>query len=206
VEELIAQGVLKTPRIIEAFRAIDRKDFVPEEHRDEAYGNYPIQIGHRQTISQPYVVALMLELLKPALGEKIMDVGSGSGWQTALLSHIVGNKGKVFGIELVPELKEIGEKNVSKYNFVKKGIASFHAMSAEDGIPEEAPFNAIIAGAAAQEVPEAWKTQLKTGGRIVMPIRNSIYLFVKNEDGTFSKEEYSGVVFVPFIVKNPQKD
>ena len=113
VKELITNGALKTPRIIEAFRAIDRKDFVPEELQDEAYGNYPLQIGYGQTISQPNTVAFMLELLAPELGNKIIDVGSGSGWQTALLAHIVGPKGKIFGIELVPELKKMGERKKS---------------------------------------------------------------------------------------------
>ena len=202
VKELITNGVLKTPRIIEAFQAIDRKDFVPKELAYEAYGNYPLQIGHGQTISQPYTVALMIELLAPELGNKIMDVGSGSGWQTALLAHIVGPEGKIFGIELVPELKEMGERNVSKYNFVKKGIVKFRTINAEVGIPEEAPFDCIIAGASAQKMPQAWKEQLKVGGRIVMPIRESIYLFTKNKDGSLSKKEYPGFIFVPFISKN----
>ncbi|KKU46623.1 MAG: Protein-L-isoaspartate(D-aspartate) O-methyltransferase [Parcubacteria group bacterium GW2011_GWB1_46_8] len=107
VTRLIQSNVLKTSAIIDAFKKIDRKDFVLEAFADEAYGNYPISIGGGQTISQPWTVAFMLELLNPLAGDRVLDIGSGSGWTTALLAHIVKDskkQGKVFGIEIVPEL------------------------------------------------------------------------------------------------------
>ena len=195
--------MLKTLLVIEAFKAIDRKDFVSNEYRDEAYIDTALPTGEGQTISQPHTVAFMLELLQPQKGNKILDVGSGSGWQTALLAHIVGSKGKVFGIERVSAVKKMGDENIAKYNFIKKGIVTNLEMNAENGIPQEAPFDRIIAGAAGEGVPDAWKEQLKVGGRIVMPIRDSVHLFVKKKDGSFDEEIFPGFVFVPFI-KEPK--
>lgn len=193
------EGILKTPRIIEAFQNIDRADFVLSEYKSEAYGDYPLPIGERQTISQPYTVAFMLELLQPKPGNKILDVGSGSGWTTALLSHIVGKSGKVIGIEVVPELKAFGEKNIAKYNFIKKGVTEFRSLNAENGIPDEAPFTRILSGASAQTTPEAWKKQLALSGRIVSPVKDKIILLIKKSEREFEKKEYPGFAFVPFI-------
>lgn len=202
VQSLIKQNILKTPHIIEAFKAIDRKDFVPEEYKNEAYIDTALPTGEGQTISQPYTVAFMLELLQPEKGNKIMDVGSGSGWQSALLAHIVGPKGKVFGIERISEVKKMGDENIGKYNFIKKGIVVNLEMNAENGIPQEAPFDRIIAGASGEEVPKAWKKQLKIGGRIVMPIGGSIHLFIKKKGGSFDEQAFLGFAFVPFVTKN----
>ena len=122
INSLIKDGYLKTLEIIEAFKLIDRTDFVLEEYKNEAYVNAPLPIGFGQTISQPLTVAFMLELLEPKAGEKILDVGAGSGWVSALLAKIVGDKGKIIGIERISELKEMAEKNIAKYNFIEKGI------------------------------------------------------------------------------------
>ena len=203
---LILGGALKNPHIIDAFRVIDRADFVPEEKRTEAYENYPIPIGYGQTISQPQTVAFMLEHLAPEEGNKILDVGSGSGWQTALLAHIVGPHGKIIALELIPELKELGEKNAEKYGFVSEGRAEFHALNAKDGFPLEAPFDRIIAAASlpvrlvgAHVVRLTWKTELKVGGRIVVPLGESIMLLKKKTDSLFEEHEFPGFLFVPFI-------
>lgn len=216
VKQLVEKGVLKTPRIIEAFRAIDRKDFVTDEYKDVAYEDTALPLTAEQTISQPSTVAFMLELLAPKPGQKVMDVGSGSGWTTALLAHIVSSGkihtnenasarekiGKVFAIERILELKAFGDKNISKYNFIKKGVVTTLHTSAEGGIPQEAPFDRILAGASAEKIPEAWKNQLAATGCIVMPIKNSIWRFIKNSDNSFEKEEHPGFVFVPFITRH----
>jgi len=207
ISNLIEQGWLKKPRIIEAFKKIKRIDFLPasqlggpEDSKSLAELNEALPIGYGQTISQPLVVAFMLEQLQPKLGHKILDVGSGSGWTTALLSEIVGDKGKVIAIELVEELRDFGEKNTAKYNFVKKGIAEFLCTDGSKGYEKEAPFDRILASASALKIPLAWKKQLKIGGRIVMPIKNSIWVFIKNSEDSFEKIEHPGFAFVPLII------
>lgn len=199
VEELTESGVLKTPALIDAFRTIDRKDFVSPGYAQEAYENYPLPIGAGQTISQPYTVAFMLELLQPKAGQTIMDVGAGSFWQTAMLAHVVGEHGKVYAIERIPELVAKGKENLAKYDFLKEGRVEVRQENAQNGILESAPFDRIIAAAAAEELPRAWKEQLAVGGRIVAPIKDTITCYTKNEDGTFSEEVHHGFAFVPFV-------
>jgi protein-L-isoaspartate(D-aspartate) O-methyltransferase len=201
VDSLIQEGWLKTPRIIEAFRQIKRVDFLPDENKDLAELNEALPIGYGQTISQPLVVAFMLELLDPRPGDKILDVGSGSGWTSAILAQIVGEKGKVIAIDIVPELVEFGKKNISKYDFVKKGRALFICADGSKGYQKESPYDKILASASAIELPKAWKEQLKIGGRIVTPIGTSIWLFVKKSENEFEETEYPGFVFVPLITK-----
>lgn len=199
IDNLIKDEWLKTPRIIEAFKRIKRIDFMPEDMKDLAGLNEALPIGDGQTISQPLVVAFMLEKLQPEPGEKILDVGAGSGWTTALLAEIVGEKGRVLGIEIVPDLKEFGERNVSKYSFIEKGITEFILGDGSKGYEKEAPYDKILASASAKEIPKAWKEQLKIGGRIVTPVDTSIWLLVKKSSEEFEKSEYPGFVFVPLI-------
>jgi protein-L-isoaspartate(D-aspartate) O-methyltransferase len=199
VDYLVSLGVLKTKRIIEAFNKIDRRDFVIDELKDQAYLDSALPIGYGATISQPYVVAFMLELLNAASGEKILDIGSGSGWTTTLIAYLVGTKGRVFAIERIPELKEFGEENCAKYNFVEKGIAKFICADGSKGLAKEAPFDGIHAAASSANIPEEWRNQLKPGGRIVAPVNQSIWMIVKNLDGSFSEYEYPGFVFVPLV-------
>lgn len=206
IDSLIKDGWLKTPRIIEAFRKINRADFVSEETKDLAELNEALPISCGQTISQPLTVAFMMEQLQPEPGQKILDIGSGSGWTTALLAEIVGETGKVIAIEIIPELVEFGKKNVAKYNFIDKGIAKFICSDGSKGYEKEAPFDRILASAAVQgEIPEVWKSQLKVGGRIVAPVRNSIWLLIKKSEDEFEKIEYPGFAFVPLIVP-PRRD
>lgn len=197
IKHLIKEGWLRTPAIIEAFYKIKREDFLPPDLKELAELNEPISIGYGQTISQPLVVAFMLELLEPRVGDKVLDVGSGSGWTTALLSEIVGKEGRVIGIELIPELKEFGEKNVSKYNFVKEKRAIFICGDGSKGFEPEAPYDRILVSATCKEVPEALKNQLKVNGKIVLPINHSILAFKKNKKGDLEGSEYPGFVFVP---------
>jgi len=201
IDSLIKEGWLKTQRIIKAFRKIKRVDFLPEDLKNLAELNEALPIGYGQTISQPLVVAFMLELLEPREGEKILDVGSGSGWTTALLAEIVGEKGKVIAIEVIPELVEFGKNNVKKYNFIEKRIVEFVCADGTKGYQKEAPFDKILVSAEAKKLYPAWKEQLNVGGRIVVPIMNSIWLFVKKSKEDFEKREFPGFVFVPLIEK-----
>jgi len=226
IDDLIGGGWLKDDRIVSAFTKIKRVDFMTPGMEDLAQLNEALPIGYGQTISQPLVVAFMIELLEPKEGEKILDVGSGSGWTTALLAELVGEMGKVVAVELIPELKTFGESNVGKYDFIKRGIAQFICGDGSKGCEKQAPFDKILASASirsvkneipnqgkedksssspfagareGKEIPPAWKDQLKIGGRIVAPIDSSIWLFVKKNETEFEETEYPGFVFVPFV-------
>ncbi len=166
---------LKTKEIIEAFLKIDRKFFVPKEYLEEAYGDYPLSIGSGQTISQPWTVAFMLELLEPQKGQKILDIGFGSGWTTCLLAEIVGEKGKVYGIEIVPEVFEFGKKNVEKFNFLEKGRVELFLGDGSKGLKEKAPFDRILVSAAAEKVPQPLIEQLNDPGILVIPVGKPYY-------------------------------
>jgi len=203
VNDLIKEGWLKTDRIIEAFKEIKREDFVPEDIKDLAGANKPLPIGFGQTISQPLTVAFMLELLQPMPGDKVLDVGAGSGWTSALLAFIQKKEsGKVIAVELLPELVEFGRKNIGKYGFMEKGIVEFICADGSKGFQKEAPYDKILVSAASSAkagLPPALKEQLKVKGRIVCPIENSIWLFIKKDEKQFEEKEYPGFVFVPLV-------
>jgi len=199
ITELIASGWLKTPRMIETFSQIKREDFVLEEEKDWAYINDALSIGYNQTISQPLVVVLMIELLSPQSGEKILDIGAGSGWTTAILAYLVKPKGKVIAMDIIPELVEFAKKNVGKYNFVKKGIVQFLCADGKLGYEKESPYDKILVSASAFEVPQELFKQLKIGGKMVLPIEESIVLIEKTSQNDYKKQEFPGFVFVPLV-------
>jgi len=199
IDELIKGGWLKTPEIINAFRKVKRKDFLPEDAKDLDELNQALPIGFGQTISQPLTVAFMLELLQPKPGDKILDVGAGSGWTSALLAKIVGSKGKVFAMEIIPELVEFGKNNVAKYGFLENQIIEFICQSGFEGFEKETPYDKILVSASGKEASEELKKQLKINGRLVCCIKNSIWLFIKKNKNEFEEKEYPGFVFVPLV-------
>jgi len=199
IDELIKDGYLRSPEVIDAFLRIDRADFVNTHIIDEAYGNYPLHIGFNQTISQPATVAFMLELLKVQKGDKVLDVGSGSGWQTALLATLVGHTGQVFAVERIDELLTFGRQNCQKFNFDN---IEFILGDGSKGLEDIAPFDRIIVAAAAPEIPPEFKKQLKVGGRLVIPIgegTQDIVMVEKQSDKKYYEERRPGFVFVPLI-------
>lgn len=198
-ESLIASlkdsGAIKTPEVEDAFRAIDRSRFVPPNMKRDAYADAALPIGAGQTISQPTVVAFCLEWLSAQSGDRVLDVGSGSGWTTALLANIVGPSGLVIGVERIPELVAFGSENLSKYSF-----KNAHIEQAGDklGRPDAALFDRILVSAAAGEVPNALKQQLKGGGRMVIPVQDAICVVDRIGDG-FKTVRHEGFAFVPLI-------
>lgn len=195
IRGMMEYGALRTPKIIEAFRVIDRKYFVPDWFADEIYGDYPLPIGENQTISQPTTVAFMLELLGAEEGDRVLDIGSGSGWTTALLGHIVGENGEVIGLERQKVLVGQGRRNIRHFGFAHVRIEE---AGEKLGMPGE-KFDAILVSASAPEIPEQLIEQLKTGGRLVIPVQNSVYRFVKESETEVRREEYPGFIFVPLI-------
>ena len=202
INELLQSDYLNTLRIINAFEKVDRADFVSKESQWEAYENFPLSIGHGQTISQPATVAFMLEKLQPEKGNKILDVGSGSGWQTAMLAEIVGPKGQVIGMEIKDDLVKLGQRNVAKYSYPNLKIIKGNGWQ---GLPDEVPFDRIVVAAAAATVPDALKQQLKVGGRLVIPVgrgMQDIIVVDRVDKDHFNEQYFPGFVFVPLINDN----
>lgn len=208
-DNLIKEGWLKTPEIIEAFKKIKRQDFLPEGSKNLADLNEALPIGFGQTISQPLTVAFMLELLKPQAGDKILDVGAGSGWTSALMAFITGKEGKVIAIEIVPELADFGKNNVAKYGFIKNGIVNYMCGDASKGfLPagrqvknKEIYDKILVSASSSSDISAELKEQLKIGGRLVCVIRNSVWLYIKKSKNEFEQKEHKGFVFVPLVQK-----
>ncbi len=180
VNYLIIHRYLKTPEIINAFLKIDRKDFVPEDFKDEAYEDIPIPLEHGQTTSAPCVIAITLELLQPKKGDKILEIGTGSGYLTALLSCLVGEKGKIYTIEYFKDLAEFAKKNLNKYNI--NNVVFFTGDAKKIKLPEKV--DKIVSGACIKsltEIPFAWISLLKDNGIIVTPcqLENNVQYLVK---------------------------
>ncbi len=189
VKHLIDRGVLKTERIVKAFLKVDRADFVRSGFLDSAYGDFPLPIGQGQTISQPYTVAFMFELLQPEEDSLILDVGCGSCWTTALLATIA-KEGKVIGVEIVKELVEFCKSNLNRYGF--GNIEIYHSDKLP---PSDGSYDRILVSAAARELPEELVNAMKDNAIMVIPIRSSIFKVEKRNNNLMMEEHY-GFAFV----------
>lgn len=198
VEYLKRRGTLKTPILIEAFLANDRCDFVPVELLNRAYEDHALPIGFGQTISQPYTVAFMMELLQPEPGNEILDVGFGSGWTTGILASAVGMRGAVYAVEIVPEVYQFGKENLEKYDYPN---IELYPGSWEDVPSRE--FDRILVSAAAASVPKKLIEKLRVGGKMVIPVKTgfgqSIRLVEKVSENSLYEQNYPGFVFVPLV-------
>lgn len=201
VTHLIKRGSLVTPALIRAFTEIPRREFIPTDLRKLAVADIALPIGSGQTISQPSTVAFMLELLEPEPGQTILDVGSGSGWTSALLGSVVGEKGRVIALERLPELCQQTKENIAKFGLDRAGIVQCFCKSGSEGYAVSAPYDRILVSAAGEKIPEALKSELAPGGILVMPVRNALVRLRKKGKNEFQEEEFPGFVFVPFIEK-----
>ena len=185
-------------RVMQAMARVPRVDFVPDDLAERAYDNGALPIGHGQTISQPYIVALMTDLLEPEPDQVVLEVGTGSGYQTAVLSLLYR---QVYSLEIVPELSAAAAQRLQRlgYHNVETRVGDGHA-----GWPEHAPYDAIIVTAAAAQVPPALLEQLRPGGRMVVPVGppyqyQVLKLLEKQDTGAISSRELIGVAFVPMV-------
>lgn len=179
-----------------AFQAVPRYNFLPPEVVEQAGLDKPLPIGFGQMNSQPSTVAMMLDWLQVEPGQKILDIGSGSGWSTALLSHLTGPKGTVTAVEIVPQLVEFGQTNCDRLSISN---ANFHQASIIYGWVSAAPYDRILVSAAGRRVPPELIGQLKPGGRLVIPIRSSVLVINKDKKGETAQAEHPGFAFVPLI-------
>ena len=184
--------------ILNAFSKVKRENFIPENMKNFAYEDNALPIGEGQTISQPYTIATMLALLSLKKGQRVLEAGSGCGYVLALISKIVGSKGKVYGIEII---KSLADK--SKINLIEYSNVAVYNKNGKEGLNEKAPFDRIIISAALEEIPEHLVQQLKDKGLIVAPIgsqyEQTLTSFQKVNDKLEVREEIPGFVFVPFV-------
>ncbi|MFA4999559.1 MAG: protein-L-isoaspartate O-methyltransferase [Parcubacteria group bacterium] len=199
INKLVLQGYIKSSEIERAFREIDRAEFLPETQKQFAGEDRPLSIGYDQTISQPFTVAFILNLLDPQKGDNILDVGTGSGWQAALLATVVAPEGKVITVERVKELADTAKLNLEKFGLISNGSVIAVNGNALNINPEWPVFNKIVSAAEYDIVPESWKNALAVGGRIVMPVSGRLIVADKISRTEFDVKEYPGFSFVPLI-------
>jgi protein-L-isoaspartate(D-aspartate) O-methyltransferase len=185
-------------RVSAAFDAVAREEFLPAAERGRASYDGPLPIGHGQTSSQPRTVAAMLRLLEVAPGQRVLDVGAGSGWTTALLAHLVGSNGLVVGVELVPELAVWGEENVRRTSGVWASVRP--AVPGVLGVPHLAPYDRILVSADADELPTDLLGQLAAGGRMVVPVRGRMTLVVAGPE-EIRTSHHGSYRFVPLVTR-----
>jgi protein-L-isoaspartate(D-aspartate) O-methyltransferase len=177
-----------------AFEAVPREGFLPKRERRRAGYDGPLPIGEGQTNSQPRTVAAMLRLLEVAPGQRVLDVGSGSGWTTALLAHLVGPEGRVVGVELEPSLVEFGTANLAATSQPWARIVQ--ATPGVLGIPDHAPYDRILVSAEPSSLPQQLVDQLGDGGRLVIPVRGTMTLVTRDGDET-RQTHHGSYRFVP---------
>jgi protein-L-isoaspartate(D-aspartate) O-methyltransferase len=196
-EQIIRRGI-RDEKVLEAMKKIPRHLFVDESLRNRAYGDHPLPIGEGQTISQPYVVALMTEALRLKPYDRVLEIGTGSGYQAAVLAEIVK---EVYTIEIRERLAKRAERLLDKLGY--KNIKVKYA-DGYFGWEEYAPFDAIIITASANHIPPPLIKQLKSGGKLIIPLGSTVYyqtltLVTKRDDGELDVEQMGGVAFVPMI-------
>jgi protein-L-isoaspartate(D-aspartate) O-methyltransferase len=185
-------------RVIEAMAATPRHRFVLPEQQDWAYADMPLPIGRGQTISQPFIVALMTELLAPGPEDVVLEIGTGSGYQAAILAHLVR---QVYSLERIPELANVASRRLQELGFANVEVRT---SDGNEGWEEQAPFDGVIVTAAAVEVPPALMRQLKPGGRLVIPVgpphrTQDLRVLDKNPQGVVRSRSVLPVVFVPLV-------
>lgn len=197
-KQIEARGI-SNRRTLDAMRKVERHLFVPPQYKKNAYDDTPLPIGYGQTISQPYIVAKMTELLEPVAGDRVLEIGTGSGYQAAVLAEIVGN---VYTIEIVKELGQQTKKLMSRLGYTNVEVIIGDGYK---GLEAKAPFDAIIVTAAIEDIPPTLIKQLKNGGRMIIPLGSvsavQNLVLVEKRGGKVYKTYLEAVRFVPFTRK-----
>jgi protein-L-isoaspartate(D-aspartate) O-methyltransferase len=191
--------VLKNKAIKDAFIGVDRIDFIEDDYKVEACEDYELPTKSGQVISKPTIVAYMIELLDPQIGDVVLDIGSGSGWTTALLAHMVGAEGKVIGLEIKPDLVKKSLQNIENYKHLPIDIRQ---AEPEFGLYKEGPYNRILSEASFESKdtgPVELLLQLAYGGVMVIPIGDSLFKFEKISDEEIIETEYPGLNFESYV-------
>jgi len=202
VERQIAHRGVRDPRVLEAMRDVPRHLFVPEDQRRHAYEDRALPIANSQTISQPYIVAVMTELLGPEPSHRVLEIGTGSGYQTAILSTLTS---RVTSIERHAELAEQARRVLATLGIANVDI---RVGDGTEGLPDEAPFDRILVTAGAPAIPDALKDQLAIGGRLVVPVGPTGHQYltvVDRKSSGFEQHERDACVFVPLIGRHGWK-
>ena len=202
VEEQLLRRGIKNERLLRAFSKVERHRFVSRDLMSNAYLDFPLSIGEGQTISQPYIVALMTEYLELTGNEKVLEIGTGSGYQTAILAELAK---EVCSIERLPHLAAKAENLLKEMGYTNIKIKVGDGAS---GWPQQAPFDRIIITAAALQVPFALREQLKETGKIIAPLGeafNQVLTLIEKKEGRFESTDICGCVFVPLISKSPEE-
>lgn len=215
IKNLISQNYLASPRIIDAFKQTPRVDYIPDVHKKISAINAPLPLTDKQTTSQPLTIAFMLELLQPQPGDKILEIGYGSGWQTAILAKIVyppdsnlpNNKksGEVYACEIIPSVAKFGNSNLNR-NIPTKLRSRIHLSQVDyrESFKENAPYDRIIAGAAFENVPTDLIKSLTINGTFVFPTKaRDIRRIQRTGKTQIIEETFPGFIFVPITHKNP---
>ena len=200
IEDQIIKRGIQDQRVLDIMGSIDRQKFVPEEYAQSANKDGPLPIGHGQTISQPFIVAFMSENLKIDASHKVLEIGTGSGYQSAVLSNLSNH---VHTIEIIDEL---AKEASSRLNELGYNNITVHCGDGNKGLPEEAPFDRIMVTAAPEEIPEILVEQLSEGGMMILPMGEEfdiqhLWVVTKEGDGSIKKEKVLPVRFVPMVKK-----
>jgi protein-L-isoaspartate(D-aspartate) O-methyltransferase len=194
VERQLRSRDVRDPRVLEVMGRVPRHLFVAQGFRDEAYDDHPLPIGHGQTISQPYIVGLMTQLVRPKPGDRALDVGTGSGYQAAILCELCK---EVYSIEIIKPLADEAAKRLADLGYKNVTV---RAGDGYRGWPEHAPFDVIVVAASPREIPQPLLDQLAPGGRLVLPVGGypqDLTLVEKLKDGTIRRRTVAPVLFVP---------
>lgn len=187
---------IKDQATLSSMKKVQRHLFVPKDLRDDAYDDRPLPIGYGQTISQPFIVAYMTEIIRPNKNSKMLEIGTGSGYQAALLAEIISD---VYTIEIIPELSNSSEKRLKELSYKNVYVKNADGYY---GWKEHAPFDAIIVTAASEYIPPPLIEQLKDGGRMIIPVgspfQTQMLMLVEKKDGKVTTKSLMPVMFVPF--------